>query len=130
MLPRGQIFYDATCGLCSETYRRFGEMTERRGFRWIPVQDARARELLGLEEGEVPSEVKLLTTKGRMLGGVDAAVHVAKSIWWAWPIWLVSHLPGISPLFRAIYRRIARNRHHLSQACGFDPSKPPVEKAA
>lgn len=105
-------------------------MTERRGFRWIPVQDARARDLLGLEEGEVPSELKLLTTKGRMLGGVDAALHIARSIWWAWPAWLLSHIPGVPSVLHAIYRRIARNRYHISQTCGFDPSTPPSVKNA
>lgn len=130
MLPRGQIFYDATCGLCNETYRRFGEITKRRGFRWIPVQNEQARELLGLEEGQVPDELKLLTTKGRMLGGVDAALHIARSIWWAWPAWLLSHIPGVPYILHRIYRRIAANRHHISQTCGFDPSTPPVEKAA
>jgi predicted DCC family thiol-disulfide oxidoreductase YuxK len=133
MLPRGQIFYDASCGLCSASYQRFGPMTERRGFRWVPVQDPRARELLGLEDDQLPDEMKLLTTGGRMLGGADAVLHVARSIWWAWPAWVVSRLPGVRPLLRAAYRRVARNRHRISGACGFDPStpsSPSMKKAA
>ncbi len=130
MLPRGQIFYDASCGLCSASYRRFGPMTESRGYRWVPIQDPRARDLLGLEEGQLPDEMKLLTTGGRMLGGVDALLKVASSIWWAWPAWLVSCVPGVRPILRMIYRRVARNRHRISGACGFDPSQPPMKKAA
>ncbi len=130
MLPRGQIFYDASCGICSATYRRFGPLTERLGFRWVPAQDPRARELLGLEDGQVPDEVKLQTTGGRMLGGADALLHVARAIWWGWPLWAVSRVPGMSSLFRALYRKIATNRHAISGTCGIDPSQPPLDKAA
>lgn len=130
MLPRGQIFYDASCGLCSASYRRFGPLTERRGYRWIPVQEPRARELLGLDEGQLPEELKLLTTGGRMLGGADALLHVARTIWWAWPAWALAHFPGVKPAMRAVYRRIARRRHNISRACGIDPSQPPLNRAA
>lgn len=130
MLPRGQIFYDASCGLCTEGYRRFGSMTERRGYKWVPLQEPRVRHLLGLEDGEMPDEMKLLTTGGRMLGGVDAILHIAKSIWWASPAWMFSKLPGVRPVLRVLYRKLAKNRHRVSGACGFDPSQPPVKRAA
>lgn len=130
VLPRGQIFYDATCGLCTASYLRFGPMTERRGFKWIPLQDRRVQDLLGLENGELPGEMKLLTRQGRMLGGADAVLFVARHIWWGWPAWLASHLPGVRPILRAVYRWVARNRHRVSDACGFDPARPTTDAAS
>lgn len=124
MLPRGQIFFDATCGLCTESYRKFGRMTERRGFRWIPLQDRRAQQLLGIEDGVLPSEIKILTRKGHIVGGADGLLYVARFIWWAKPIWLLSHVPGVRPVMRWAYRLLARNRHAVSGACGFDPTQP------
>ena len=124
MLPRGQIFYDASCGLCTSSYRRFGAMTERRGFKWIPLQEPRARALLNLEGDELPNELKLFTRKGRLLGGADALLYVAKYLWWARPLWLIAFLPGVRPLLRVIYRWVAKRRHAISDACGFDASAP------
>ena len=124
MLPRGQIFYDASCGLCTSSYRRFGAMTERRGFKWIPLQEPRARALLNLEGDELPAELQLFTRKGRLLGGVDALLYIAKYLWWARPLWVISFLPGMRPLLRVMYRWIAKRRHSISDACGFDASAP------
>ena len=123
MLPRGQIFYDASCGLCRSAVDRFGPMTERRGFSWIPLQEPRVRALLNLEGDEMPDEVKLMTRKGRLLGGPDVILFVAKYIWWARPLWLIGKIPGVRPVMRLWYRWIAKHRHELSQACAIE-SKP------
>lgn len=128
MLPRGQIFYDDTCGLCTNAYERFGAITERRGFTWIPLQEPRARALLNLEGDEMPTELKLFTRKGRLLGGADAILYVMKYIWWAWPAWLVSFVPGVRPLLRMMYRWVARHRHSISQACALEADLPPKPK--
>lgn len=133
MLPRGQIFYDASCGLCQSSSERFRPMTERRGFSWIPLQEPRARTVLNLEGDEMPGEIKLLTRKGRLLGGVDALLYIARHIWWAWPLWLLGQLPIIRPLMNVWYRWVAKHRHELSTACGIDskPSTPRhIERAA
>lgn len=133
MLPRGQIFYDASCGLCRSAYERYGPMTERRGFSWIPLQEPRARTVLNLEGDEMPGEIKLLTRTGRLLGGVEAILYVAKHVWWAWPLWLLGQFPIIRPTMDLWYRWIAKHRHELSTACGIE-SKPPtpsrVDRAA
>jgi predicted DCC family thiol-disulfide oxidoreductase YuxK len=130
LLPRGQIFYDASCGVCSEGYRKFGPMTERRGFSWAPLQDVRVREFLGLEGDELPPEMKLLTRKGRLLGGMDAIAFVCKYIWWARPIWILNRIPGIHELMALGYRWFAKHRRQISGACGYDPSKPSAVKHA
>jgi predicted DCC family thiol-disulfide oxidoreductase YuxK len=117
MKDAGEIFFDGTCGLCTASYRRFGPMTERRGFRWSALQEPHARELLRLAEGELPGEMKLRRPDGTILGGVDALLHVARHIWWAWPAWFLSCVPGVKPLLRITYRWLARNRHKVSNVC-------------
>jgi predicted DCC family thiol-disulfide oxidoreductase YuxK len=130
LLPRGQIFYDASCGLCTKAYQRFGPMTERRGFSWAPLQDHRVRDFLGLEGDELPPELKLLTRKGRLLGGIDAIAFICKYIWWARPVWLLNRVPGVHEAMAMTYRWIARHRRKLSGTCGFDPRQPPMKQAA
>jgi formate-dependent nitrite reductase membrane component NrfD len=38
-------------------------------------------------------------------------VFLARYIWWLWPLWLISIIPGMMIPIRASYRFIARNRH-------------------
>jgi hypothetical protein len=61
--------------------------------------------------------MKLRTRDGAIVGGADAFVYISRHIWWAWPFWLLSTVPGAIRVMRKVYARIARNRHRISAAC-------------
>ena len=54
---------------------------------------------------------------GNELGGADAAMEIARHIWWLWPLWLFSRIPGAMPLLRICYRFIAEHRHCATGTC-------------
>src|SRR5213596_2980155 len=113
MNTNATIYYDSTCGLCSASERRLGKIAERRGFHIVPLQEADARQRLGLASGEVPGEIKLQTAEGRILGGVDAFVYVSRFVWWAKPLSWLAALPGAMRLLRRAYAALARNRYMI-----------------
>lgn len=115
------IFYDATCGLCTGTIGRWQKTLQRAGFALEPLQGDHARSVLHFSGNAIPDEMKLQTTQGDILGGVDALLHIARRIWWCWPIWMVAQVPGVKGIFGMIYRRIARRRHKLSGVCQIRP---------
>ena len=61
--------------------------------------------------------MRLLLTDGRSLGGADAIVEIARRIWWAWPLWVISRFPGVMGILRAGYRILAANRHCANGVC-------------
>lgn len=131
LLPRGQIFYDADCEKCQRNYARFGAMTERRGFSWAPIQDDRVREFLGLENSsDRPPELKLLTRKGRLLGGWQAIAFVCKYVWWARPLWVLSRVPVVRSVLSAIFRWAVAHHDAPVETRESDPRHPPVSRAA
>lgn len=99
------MFYDGECRLCLNWANRLRATLSRRRFELLPLQarDTTDSALLG--------EMRLLLADGRNLGGADAVVEVARRIWWAWPLWALSRLPGMMPLLRSGYRILAANRH-------------------
>jgi predicted DCC family thiol-disulfide oxidoreductase YuxK len=113
----GSIYFDASCGMCSAGVRRFERIVGKHGFVFEPLQSPGVSEMLGLQPGEIPDDMKLRTPAGTILGGADAFVHISRHIWWAWPFFLVSKLPGAMWVMRKVYARIARNRHRISAAC-------------
>jgi predicted DCC family thiol-disulfide oxidoreductase YuxK len=119
----GWLFYDGQCPLCRAAARRFGRILARRGFGLRPLQSPGAAQRLGLDERDLIREMRLLLADGRNLGGADAVVEISRHIWWAWPLWLFSHLPGANPLLHASYRRLAAKRHCLGGRCGIEPAK-------
>jgi predicted DCC family thiol-disulfide oxidoreductase YuxK len=115
--PNGTIFFDASCGMCSAGVRRFERIVTKHGFVFEPLQSPGVAEMLGLEPGQIPDDMKLRTPNGTIVGGADAFVYISRHIWWAWPFFLASKLPGSMWVMRKVYARIARNRHRISAAC-------------
>lgn len=114
---KGWVLYDGECAFCRGWVERTRLLLLRHGYHFVPLQAAWVRERLGHAENESLTEMKLLTVDGRVLGGADAIVEITRSIWWAWPFCALAQLPGIKPVLRALYRRIASNRHCFAGRC-------------
>ncbi|HEY4417383.1 MAG TPA: DUF393 domain-containing protein [Verrucomicrobiae bacterium] len=113
----GWVFYDGDCSLCLATVERFGPLLRRHHFQPAPLQTDWVQNRLGLNPGEPLVEMKLLASDGQVYGGADALLQIARNIWWAWPLFVVAKIPGITPLFHIFYRWIAANRTCLGKAC-------------
>jgi predicted DCC family thiol-disulfide oxidoreductase YuxK len=114
---RGWVFYDALCPICLATLRRWVGLFRSRGFEFAPIQDEWVRRVLGLALGELPPEMKLLLKDGRLLGGVDAVREMSRTVWWLWPLAVLSGWPGLRTLAGRAYRWIASNRYCLGDVC-------------
>ena len=113
----GWVLYDGECPLCLATVARFGPMLRRHHFRLAPLQTPWVQKQLGLNPNEPLAEMKLLTADGLIFGGADALLQIAKKIWWAWPLFVLAKIPGLTSLFHVIYRRIAANRTCFGGQC-------------
>jgi len=120
---QGWVFYDADCPFCTRWAWRTDELLARHGWHLAPLQADWVRLRLDLKDDEPLLEMKLLTADGRIFGGADALVHLARSIWWMWPLFAPAQLPGVTLVLRAIYRRIAKNRFCFGRRCAL-PAKP------
>lgn len=137
----GWIGYDGECAFCLRWVRRVERPLRRHGFDFVPLQTRWERRCLAGESrsgadtrqrdagvpGNVPApvftEMILELPDGRELGGADAAVVLMRFIWWLWPLWLLSRLPGMMPVFQAVYRHIAAKRHCASGNCSVRSSR-------
>ena len=121
----GWICYDSECAFCLRWLRHVERPLRPRGFDFVPLQAAWVNAKLNVSEVELLKEMRLLLPDNRILGGADAAVFLARHIWWLWPLWLVSHIPGTMPIIRACYRFIARNRYCSTDGCAINKGKTP-----
>jgi predicted DCC family thiol-disulfide oxidoreductase YuxK len=118
----GWVLYDGRCGMCSAGARRSRSLLRRLGLRLAPLQST------GRSGSQ---ELLLLARDGRVLGGVDAYLHVADHLWWARPLARLGHLPPIHRALCRVYRWIAAHRRRISTACHLRPdiSSPQTEVA-
>jgi predicted DCC family thiol-disulfide oxidoreductase YuxK len=107
---RGWLFFDADCAFCLKIARALAPTLEKRGFALAPLQDPRVGPLIGLSKEELLLEMRLVTGNNEQFGGADAAVALAREIWWARPLVWLSALPGMMNALRSTYRWIAAHR--------------------
>ncbi|MFK5924557.1 MAG: MBOAT family protein [Verrucomicrobiota bacterium] len=104
----GVLFYDGSCRICVRWAERlrcwFAGRLECRPF----------------VDGGVEEEMCLRLADGREFGGADAVRVLAGRLWWGWPFYLLAYLPGVLPLMRVVYQKIASGRHCSAGACGLD----------
>jgi len=114
------VFYDADCRFCVNAARRFQLVLARRGFELVPLQLAGASATFGVPDDQFLAEMRLRFRDGTAFGGAAAVVEIARRIWWAWPLWALSRLPGAMGPMHAAYRWIARRRSCANGACKID----------
>jgi predicted DCC family thiol-disulfide oxidoreductase YuxK len=107
---RGWFFFDAECQFCTRVARWLAPILEKRGFALAPLQDPRVGELLGLRPEELMREMRFLLSDGSQYGGADAAVALAREIWWGRPLVWISKFPGMMETLRRGYRWVAASR--------------------
>ena len=112
---RGWVGFDGACGLCGGGVRRWRAVFERRGFRFVPLQEPWLAGRLGLRPGELPGDMKLLLADGRVVGGVEALIRLGGAVWWLAPFTWMASVPGVRGLLAQGYRRLARNRYAISE---------------
>jgi predicted DCC family thiol-disulfide oxidoreductase YuxK len=108
---RGWLFFDADCAFCTKIVRALAPALQKRGFALAPLQDQRVGPLLGLSPIDLLREMRLLLSDGQQFGGADAAVALAREIWWARPLVWLAAIPGMMHILRSTYRWIAARRH-------------------
>jgi len=119
---RGWLFFDAECKFCTRIARWLAPMMERRGMALAPLQDPRVVALLALPHDELMKEMQFLLSDGSRHGGADAAVELAREIWWAAPLVWFSKIPGAMEILRKGYRWVAANRSCATAQCPADQS--------
>ena len=111
------IYYDDECQFCRGMLRRFGRTLARRRFIFVPLQAPGAARLLSVSDEHLLDEMRVRLDNGAVFGGASALVEIARRIWWAWPLWALSRVPGAMVVLRAGYRWVARNRHCPNGTC-------------
>jgi predicted DCC family thiol-disulfide oxidoreductase YuxK len=116
--PAGWVLYDGDCGVCSRWVPSWGPALRRRGLDIAPLQSAWVQERTGVPPADLLSDIRLLQPDGRLLSGAEVYRYLMRRIWWAYPLYLLSKLPGLSQLFEWAYRTFARHRMRISASCG------------
>jgi predicted DCC family thiol-disulfide oxidoreductase YuxK/uncharacterized membrane protein len=113
----GWVLYDGDCWFCIRLARCFRPWLVGRHFELMPLQTPWVRTRLNAPDSDLLDEMRLLLPDGKVFGGVNALIEISRHYWWTWPLRQLARLPGIKPLLRLGYQRIARHRSCAGGTC-------------
>ena len=87
------VCFDGVCPMCLKIVSLMRPVWEPRGVGFVPLQAEWVRRRLNLPEAELLGEMRVLTPRGKVLGGADAHGHLWGQVWWLWPLWLAVSVP-------------------------------------
>jgi predicted DCC family thiol-disulfide oxidoreductase YuxK len=114
---QGWVFYDGRCLFCLSVMGRLRGLLHRHGFELAPLQTPWVSSQLDVSPEGPFNEMLVMLPGGKVFGGADGILQIVRRIWWAWPVFALAQIPGAIILLRAIYRRVAANRHCLMKGC-------------
>src|SRR6478672_10038025 len=113
----GWVLYDGACPICCSWAARFEKTLTRRGFDLAPLQSPWVSECFDFVLPDHPSEMLVLAADGRVFGGMDAILFIARSTWWAWPLYAIGLVPLLRRALHTAYRLIAAHRMCFRGEC-------------
>jgi predicted DCC family thiol-disulfide oxidoreductase YuxK len=118
------VLYDGGCGVCSRWVPSWGPTLQRLGLAVAPLQSPWVAERMGVPPSELLSDIRLLRPDGRLISGAEVYRFIMRRLWWTYPLYLLSTVPGLRSLFDWGYRTFARHRMKISASCGLAESHP------
>jgi predicted DCC family thiol-disulfide oxidoreductase YuxK len=107
------LIYDGECGICRASVELLRRWDREHVLRFVPFQDEAAVARFGIALPALAAAMHLVLPNGRVYPGADAAPELLRLLpgkrWLALPF----RIPGVMPLARRVYARIAARRHCL-----------------
>jgi predicted DCC family thiol-disulfide oxidoreductase YuxK len=107
------LIYDGECGICQQAVALVRRWDREHVLRFVPFQDAVAVAGFGIALPALAAAMHLVLPDGRVYPGADAVPELLRLFpgkRWLAPVF---RIPGVLPVARRIYARIAIRRHCL-----------------
>lgn len=116
-----KIFFDGACPLCKREARAIDRLDKGRGR--VEIVDITSPEFEPERYGRTldafDARIHGLTPEGEIVEGMEVFRRVYRRLGLGW-LWAPTGWPVLRPIFDALYRWFARNRHRLTGRCADD----------
>ena len=128
-MSRLPVLFDGGCPMCRRTVRIIRALDWNDRLQFVDATNAEARAFFAptLTEAEIMIEMYVIDERGRLHGGFEGYLQIARVVPLMWPVGLVGRLPGFRQLGHAAYKVIAANRVRRGR-CTDDLCAPPATR--
>jgi predicted DCC family thiol-disulfide oxidoreductase YuxK/uncharacterized membrane protein YphA (DoxX/SURF4 family) len=127
------FYYDEECPVCNRTriILSFFDVLDAVDFKGLQTHGINNPALQKYTKDELLSNIFAVTSKGKILQGIDTYSYVFKRIPFFIPIGYILSVPGFHHIGKRLYNLIAENRHVercTEDTCGYTPGNVPGNK--
>lgn len=115
---RDTVLYDGHCRFCRRqiaVLQRF-DPTGRLAFTSLHDPSV-GRDFPEIPPESLDQQMYVVDRRGLARGGADAVRYLSRRLVLLWPLALLLHVPGTLPLWKSLYRFVARRRMLLAGSC-------------
>jgi predicted DCC family thiol-disulfide oxidoreductase YuxK len=115
---RDTVLYDGQCRFCRSQIALLKrlDLTGRLRFESLHEPSV-AEEFPDLDRDDLMREMYLVDRSGHAHAGAEAVRCLSRRLPLLWPLALPLHVPGSLPIWKWLYRVVARNRYRLAGRC-------------
>ena len=122
--PRSDIVvFDGECNFCTKQVQRLHRIDRRRRLSFLSLHAPETEQICPhLTHEQLMAEMFVVERSGRQHGGAAAFRYLTRKLIWLWPLAPIMHIPFSLPLWRWLYRQVAKRRYWFNQnaACDSD----------
>ncbi|RLS22049.1 MAG: DUF393 domain-containing protein [Planctomycetota bacterium] len=112
------VLFDGQCRFCRSQVALLRMLDFGNRFTFFSLHDPIVlRDYPEISTDELLSQMYVIDRVGSARGGVDAVKYLSRKLPLLWPLAGLLHIPGSMPLWRYLYRVVARNRMRFAGRC-------------
>jgi predicted DCC family thiol-disulfide oxidoreductase YuxK len=112
------VIYDGWCRFCRGQIAILRRCDLGGVLRFVSLHDAAvAREFPEIPREDLLAQMFVVDRRGRAHGGAEAVRYLTRRLPLLWPLAAPLHVPGSMPLWRSLYRFVARHRYRIAGRC-------------
>ncbi|MFM7185803.1 MAG: thiol-disulfide oxidoreductase DCC family protein [Planctomycetota bacterium] len=115
---RDTVLFDGHCRFCRGQIAALRRLDACGLLEFMSLHDPRvADEFPEIPPEQLLEEMVVVDRQGRIWRGASAVRYLSRRLVALWPLAVPLHVPGTLPLWRWLYRLVARNRHRIAGTC-------------
>lgn len=115
---RDTVLYDGACRFCRGQIALLRRLDPTGRLAFTSLHDPSvARDFPEIPRDDLLSQMYVVDRTGQARGGAEAVRHLSRRLPLLWPLALPLHVPGSLPLWRSLYRFVAKHRYRIAGRC-------------
>lgn len=116
--PRDTVIYDGHCRFCRSQIALLRRLDLGGSLDFISQHEPSVpRDFSELSPDDLHTQMYVVDRGGHARGGAEAVRYLTRRLPLLWPLAVPLHVPGSMPLWKSLYRFVARNRFRIAGTC-------------